>query len=66
MTAQPERRGAPAEPSKLADRRKRAVKRPAVARDAAREGFTIITGLSGASPVVTISGRYFWIMKGSR
>jgi len=52
VTAQPERRGEPPEPSKLADRRKRAVKRPAeardAARDAAREGFTIITGLSGA------------------
>ena len=56
MTAQPEPAGAAAEPStpasearsKLSDRRKRSAKRPAVTPDTAREGFTIITGLSGA------------------
>ncbi len=56
MTAQPEPAGAAAEPStpaseapsKLSDRRKRPAKRPAVTPDTAREGFTIITGLSGA------------------
>jgi len=55
VTAQPERTGAPPaseetptkEPSRLSDRRERAAKR-AAAPDAAREGFTIITGLSGA------------------
>jgi RNase adapter protein RapZ len=56
VTAQPEPAGATAEPrtpasevpSKLSDRRKRPAKRPAVTPDTAREGFTIITGLSGA------------------
>ena len=55
MTAQPEPAGAAAvpgkpvneAPSKLSDRRKRPAKRP-VSPDTAREGFTIITGLSGA------------------
>ena len=59
MTADPERTGgdpkpsevpstgSAEEPSKLSDRRKRAAKRAAVARPA-NEGFTIITGLSGA------------------
>ena len=56
MTAQPERAGSAPErstpaseaPSRLSDRRKRPAKRSAVTPDTAREGFTIITGLSGA------------------
>ena len=58
MTARPERaagtpepsdvpKGSTEEPSKLSDRRTRAAKR-AVVPDPANQGFTIITGLSGA------------------
>ena len=48
MTADAERSGAePPEPTKLSDRKRRKTK-PASAPDTAREGFTIITGLSGA------------------
>jgi UPF0042 nucleotide-binding protein len=44
MTAQPQRSGRPAEPTKLGDRRRRTAK----GRAGAHPGFTIITGLSGA------------------
>ena len=59
MTARPERaagtpkpgdvpsKGSTEEPSRLSDRRTRAAKR-AVVPDPANQGFTIITGLSGA------------------
>jgi UPF0042 nucleotide-binding protein len=48
VTAQPERsRGAPPEPTKLSDRQRHKAEPPPVA-ETAREGFTIITGLSGA------------------
>ena len=48
MTAEAERsRGEPPEPTKLSDRKRRAAE-PAPAPQTAREGFTIITGLSGA------------------
>jgi RNase adapter protein RapZ len=48
VTAQPERsRGAPPEPTKLSDRQRHKAE-PPPAPETAREGFTIITGLSGA------------------
>ena len=48
MTAQPERsRGAPPEPTKLSDRQRHKAE-PPPAPVTAQEGFTIITGLSGA------------------
>lgn len=48
MTAEAERsRGAPPEPTKLSDRQRHRAE-PPPARETAREGFTIITGLSGA------------------
>ena len=48
MTAEAERSGgAPPEPTKLSDRKRRTAE-PAPTDETAREGFTIITGLSGA------------------
>jgi UPF0042 nucleotide-binding protein len=48
VTAEAERSGgAPPEPTKLSDRKRRAAE-PAPPHETAREGFTIITGLSGA------------------
>ena len=48
MTAEAERaRGEPPEPTKLSDRKRRAAE-PAPRPESGREGFTIITGLSGA------------------
>jgi UPF0042 nucleotide-binding protein len=48
VTAEPERsRGAPPEPTKLSDRQRHKAE-PPPAPETSREGFTIITGLSGA------------------